>query len=288
VPVPAPSAGASGTLARTGAACQAVTVAEHGAIDTNRPHSARVWNYWLGGKDWYAVDAQAGKHVAEVVPGITDSARADRTFLRRVVTLLAGEYGVRQFLDIGTGLPTMDNTHEVAQQVDPACRIVYVDNDPVVLAHARALLTSTPEGATTYLAADLRDPQRIVAAAAETLDFDRPIAVMLLAIMHLIGDDDEADDLVDQLLAALPPGSFLALSHACLDDPATEHAVRVWNASGTPTPVRARTSAQITEFFDGLELLDPGVVTCSRWRAEPNAWGAALSVMTYGGVGRKP
>jgi hypothetical protein len=246
-----------------------------------------VWNYWLGGKDWYAVDEQAGKQVAAAVPGIMDSARADRTFLRRAVTLLAREYGVTQFLDVGTGLPTMDNTHEVAQRLDPASRIVYVDNDPLVLAHARALLTSTPDGVTAYLSADLRDPQRILAAASETLDFDRPIALMLLAIMHLIGDDEEADGLVRQLLAALPSGSFLALSHACLDDPATDHAVAAWNSSGTPTPVRPRSSAHITRFFDGLKLLDPGIVTCSRWRAEPNAWGAAPPVMTYGGVGRK-
>ena len=259
-----------------------------GEIDTSRPQSARVWNYWLGGKDFYAVDEQLGQRVAAAVPGIVEAARADRVFLRRVVTLLTVEHQVRQFLDIGTGLPTMNNTHEIAQHLDPTCRVVYVDNDPIVLAHARALLTSTPQGATAYLAADVADPQQILTQAATVLDFHQPVAVMLLAIMHLVGDDEQAYMLVEQLLAALPPGSYLALSHACLDHPATADAVRVWNAAGSPTPIRARSSAEITRFFQGLDLLDPGVVTCTRWRGETSPWGTATPVMTYGGLGRKP
>jgi S-adenosyl methyltransferase len=266
---------------------QAAPVGEFGAIDTTRPHSARVWNYWIGGKDWYAVDEQLGKKIAAAVPGIVDSARADRSFLRRAVTLLAG-HGVRQFLDIGTGLPTMDNTHEVAQRVDPACRVVYVDNDPLVLAHARALLTGTAPGVTAYIDADIADPQRILAEAAAVLDFDEPVAVMLLAVLHLVGDDEQARHVVEQLLAALPAGSYLVLTHACLDSPDTAAAVAAWNASGSPTPVRARSRAEIARYFDGLDLLDPGIVTCSRWRPEPTAWHPAPTVMAYGGVGRKP
>ncbi len=259
-----------------------------GEIDTGRPQSARVWNYWLGGKDHYAVDEQLGQQVAAAVPGIVDAARADRAFLRRVVTLLTGEHQVRQFLDIGTGLPTMNNTHEVAQHLDPTSRVVYVDNDPIVLAYARALLTSTPQGATAYLAADITDPQQILTQAATVLDFHQPVAVMLLAIMHLVGDDEQAYRLVEQLLAALPPGSYLAVSHACLDHPATADAVNIWNASGSPTPIRARSRAAITRFFHGLDLLEPGVVTCTRWRAETSSWVTAAPVMTYGGLGRKP
>jgi len=258
-----------------------------GEIDATRPHSARVWNYWLGGKDWYAVDEQVGARIAAEVPGIVDAARADREFLRRVVGLLTRDYGVRQFLDIGTGLPSMDNTHEIAQRLDPTCRVVYVDDDPLVLAHARALLTSTPQGVTAYLDADLRDPEQILAEAGAILDFDQPVALMLLAIMHLIGDDDDAYRLVERLMAALPAGSFLALSHACLNHPSTAAAVAAWNAGGSPTPMRPRSQAQITRFFDRLDLLDPGVVTCTHWRLETGPWGAAQPVMTFGGLARK-
>ena len=252
-------------------------------IDPSRPHSARVWNYWLGGKDWYAVDEEVGQRIATAVPDIVDAARGDRSFLRRVVTLLTAEHGIRQFLDIGTGLPTMDNTHQVAQRIDPTCRVVYVDRDPVVLAHARAMLKGNPQGATAYLDADAREPEKILSRAAPVLDFDQPIAVMLLAILHLI-DDDEAYGLVERLVAALPAGSFLVLSHACLDHPSTADAVAMWNASGSPTPVRARSAADIARFFDGLDLLDPGVVTCTRWRPEPDP---AQPVMTFGGLAHK-
>ncbi|ACZ00087.1 MULTISPECIES: SAM-dependent methyltransferase [Thermomonospora] len=259
-----------------------------GRLQIDRPVSARVWDYWLGGKDHYEVDRRAGEAVARQVPGIVAAARGDRLFLGRCVRHLAGERGIRQFLDIGTGLPTADNTHEIAQRVAPECRVVYVDNDPLVLAHARALLTSTPEGATSYIDADMRDPGAILEQAAETLDFGEPIALMMLAVLHLIPDDGQAHRIVRELVAALPPGSHLALSHACLDVEATQTAVRTWNETGTPHPVKARTRAEITAFFDGLELIEPGVVSCTRWRPEPNPWGEPPEVMTFGGVARKP
>ncbi|MBC6456690.1 SAM-dependent methyltransferase [Actinomadura sp. HBU206391] len=257
-------------------------------LDTGRPHSARVWNYWLGGKDCYKADRMLGDKVAALVPGIVDSARADRAFLSRAVRYVGGQEGIRQYLDIGTGLPTMDNTHEVAQRVAPESRVVYVDNDPLVLAHARALLRSTPEGATDYLDADLRDPEKILDAAARTLDFSEPVALMLLAVMHLVTDDEEAYEIVRRLLAALPSGSHLVLAHACIDAEPTRTAVRAYNDSGIPTPIKGRSQSEIAKFFDGLELVEPGVVSCPHWRPEPNPWGTPAEVMTFCGVARKP
>jgi hypothetical protein len=177
-------------------------------IDTSVAHSARIWNYWLGGKDHYPVDRRVGDQILEMFPHIAYLARADRAFLGRAVRYLVGEAGIRQFLDIGTGLPTADNTHEVAQRVAPECRIVYVDNDPLVLTHARALLTSTPVGVTDYVDADLREPDKIVQAAASSLDFAQPVAVMLLGILHHISDDDEAYAIIDQLVdVSCPPAA---------------------------------------------------------------------------------
>ncbi|MEU5990202.1 SAM-dependent methyltransferase [Spirillospora sp. NPDC047418] len=256
-------------------------------IRSDRPVSARVWDYWLGGKDHYEVDRMAGEQVARRVPGIVAAARTDRLFLGRCVRHLAAQEGVRQFLDIGTGLPTADNTHEIAQRVAPESRIVYVDNDPLVLVHARALLTSSPEGATSYIDADVRDPDRILAEAAATIDLGRPVALMMLALLHLITDDGEARSILDRLVGALAPGSFVALSHACLDVDVTHDAVEAWNQSGTPHPLRARTAAEIEALFDGLELVDPGVVSCARWRPEPNPWGEPQETMTFCGVARK-
>jgi O-methyltransferase involved in polyketide biosynthesis len=232
-------------------------------------HSARIWNYWLGGKDNYAVDRAAGDRVAEMLPIIVVQARADRAFLGRAVRYLAAEAGIRQFLDIGTGLPTADNTHEVAQRVAPESRIVYVDNDPMVLVHARALLTSSPEGKTNYIEADLRNPGYILAEAARTLDLTQPTALLLLGILHHIPDTAEALSIVRQLTAALAPGSFLAINHStsAISGAAMEDAVHHWNQVGTPT-MTLRTPEQVEAFFDGLELLPPGVVSCSRWRPE--------------------
>jgi hypothetical protein len=255
---------------------------------TDRPHSARVWNYWLGGKDCYQVDRELGDKVARLVPGIVDSARADREFLNRSVCYLGEQKGIRQYLDIGTGLPTMENTHEVAQQVAPESRIVYVDHDPMVLSHARALLTSAPEGVTDYLDADLRSPEKILEAAAEILDFSRPIAVMLLAVMHLVVDDEEAYEIVRRLVAAMPSGSHLVLTHACTDAESTQTAVRAYNESGIPTPIKGRSQSDIADFFAGLELVEPGVVCCPQWRPNPSSWGISRrGVMTYCGVAMK-
>ena len=238
-------------------------------LDTAVSHSARIWNYWLGGKDNYAVDRAAGDKVAEMLPIIVVQARADRAFLGRAVRYLAGEAGIRQFLDIGTGLPTADNTHEVAQRVAPESRIVYVDNDPLVLLHARALLTSSPEGNTDYIDADLRDPDNILAGAARTLDLAAPAALLLFGVLHHIPDTAEAYTIVRHLTSALAPGSFVAINHStsAISGEAMEEAVRHWNQVGTPT-MTLRSPEQVQGFFDGLELLPPGVVSCSRWRPE--------------------
>jgi hypothetical protein len=259
------------------------------AIDTTIAHTARIWNYWLGGKDNYPVDREVGDQIRRLHPGIGDYARADRAFLARAVRYLAGEAGIRQFLDIGTGLPTANNTHQVAQAVAPDSRIVYVDNDPLVLAHARVLLTSTPEGATAYVDADLHDPAAILAEASSTLDFTRPVALTLLGVVIFINDDKEAYSIVRGLLDAVPSGSYLVLSHTITSPamPDVDAAVAFWNEHGTPK-LTQRTPEQITRFFDGLELLEPGVVSCSRWRPEPTPFGEPEEVAMFAGVGRKP
>jgi hypothetical protein len=258
-------------------------------IDTTVPHSARIWNYWLGGKDNYEADRQAGEMVKELLPNIAFSARQDRAFLGRVVRYLAADEQMRQFLDLGTGLPTADNTHEVARRIAPECRVVYVDNDPLVLAHARALLISqTPEGVTDYIDADIRDIDRLLEAAARTLDFSRPVALMLLGILNHIVDDGEALDIVHRLLDAVPSGSYLAISHttAEVDGEAMHEATRRVTESGG-TPVVARSARQLEAFFDRVELLEPGVVSCSRWRPEPGSAGQPPEVAHFCGLGRK-
>ncbi|PDP85356.1 translation initiation factor IF-2 [Glycomyces fuscus] len=274
-------------------------------IDTSVPHNARIWNYWLGGKDNYPVDREMGEQIRSFFPEIVDNAVADRGFLVRAVTHLAREEGVRQFLDIGTGLPTHNNTHEVAQAVAPDCRVhnnthevaqavapdcrvVYVDNDPLVLTHARALLTGSDQGATDYVDADLRDPLAILREASRTLDLERPVALMLLGVVNFVADDAEVRSILDRLLEALAPGSFLVLSHPT-DDIDRERAHQVaaaWNERGTPK-LTIRTAEQISALFDGLELLEPGVVSCSLWRPAPAEVGGARPVAEYGGVARK-
>ncbi|MFJ7065221.1 SAM-dependent methyltransferase [Streptomyces sp. NPDC101115] len=255
-------------------------------IRTDIAHNARVWNYWLGGKDNYPVDRAVGDQVTSFHPSIGAVARADRAFLGRVVTHLAAEAGVRQFLDIGTGLPTADNTHEVAQRVAPESRIVYVDNDPIVLTHARALLTSSPEGVTEYVDADAHDPERIIRAAAGTLDFTRPVAVLMLGILNFVIDGDKARSIVRTVMDAVPSGSYLALTHptydADLGGEANVAAMEFWNANATP-PITARGRAEFASFLDGLDLLEPGIVSCARWRAPE-----AAEVAQFGAVGRKP
>ncbi len=259
-------------------------------IDTTRAHTARIWNYWLGGKDNYPVDRAVGDQIRQLHPGIGDYALADRQFLGRAVRYLAGEAGIRQFLDIGTGLPTVDNTHEVAQRVAPESRVVYVDNDPLVLVHARALLASTPQGATDYVDADLHDPGKILAEAARTLDFTQPVAITMLGVVIFIEDDAEPYRIVRSFLDAAPSGSYLVLSHTITSPqmPDVDAAVAFWNENGTPK-LTQRTPEQITRFFAGTELLAPGVVSCSRWRPEAKPGSEQPDeVAMFGGVGRKP
>ncbi|MCX2971219.1 SAM-dependent methyltransferase [Streptomyces sp. TRM70308] len=256
-------------------------------IDTSVPHSARMWNYWLGGKDNYEVDRMAADQFRAAFPAIAANARAFRSFLSRAIRYLAADAGVRQFLDIGTGLPTVDNTHEVAQRVAPEARIVYVDNDPLVLTHARALLTSTPEGTTAYLDADLHDPGAILAQARQTLDFDQPIALILSGILGHVLDTGEAQGLVRELVAALPSGSYLLVCDGTDTDDTLRKAQDEHNEGGA-VQYRLRSPEELAEFFTGLELVEPGVVSCPLWRPEPSQVGAPAHVDSYGGVGRKP
>ncbi|WEO94076.1 SAM-dependent methyltransferase [Streptomyces sp. FXJ1.172] len=256
-------------------------------LNTSVAHNARVWNYWIGGKDNYEVDQRVGEHVAGMFPVIREVARADREFLARAVRFLAAERGIRQFLDIGTGLPTSDNTHEIAQRIAPESRIVYVDNDPIVLVHARSLLTSSPQGVTDYVDADVHDPEAIVLSAAETLDLTRPVGLMMLGILNFVLDTGEARDIVRRLMAALPSGSCLVLTHPTYDKDVggegNAAAMEFWNAHATP-PITARSRAEIASFLDGLEPVEPGLVPCSQWRADP----AAAPVPQFGAVAVKP
>jgi hypothetical protein len=258
-------------------------------VDVTTANTARVWNYWLGGKDNYPVDEQVGDQIQAVMPQIVDLARAVRGFLTRAVRHLAGEVGIRQFLDVGTGLPTANNTHEVAQATAPDCRIVYVDNDPLIMAHARALLTSTPQGKTDYIHADLRDTATILKQAARTLDFGQPVALMLIGIMEHIADDEEARAIVNRLLDPLPSGSFLVLSDPTTDigGEAMRESIRLWNENATP-PITPRSHQQIARFFERLDLLEPGIVSVSLWRPSTGDLGSPVEVGNIGGVGRKP
>ena len=256
-------------------------------LDTSVPHSARVWNYWLGGKDHYPADRMVGDQVMAMFPDITRLARADRAFLGRAVQYLAGEAGIRQFLDIGTGLPTANNTHQVAQSIAPESRIVYVDNDPLVLVHARALLTSSPEGACDYIDADLRDTDKILVQAAQTLDFSRPVALMMLGILGQIPDSDHPESVIGQLMSVMPSGSYLALSDGTNTSETFTEAVRHYNENSANT-YHPRSPEQLTSFFDGLELVEPGVVELSRWRPDDTRFPGAGEVPGMCGIGRKP
>ncbi|MDX6351729.1 MAG: hypothetical protein QOF84_6519 [Streptomyces sp.] len=254
-------------------------------LQADRPHSARVWNYLLGGKDNYIADQQVGDVIIQMFPDIARIAREQRRFLSRAVRFLAGEAGVRQFLDIGTGLPTVDNTHEVAQRVASSSRIVYVDNDPLVLVHARALLTSSPEGVCDYLDADVRDTDGILEKAAATLDFTQPIALTMLGIMGQLPDSENPASIVNRLLDALPSGSYLALSDGTDTNAAQNEAIRVYNESSASS-YHVRSPERIAGFFDGLDLVEPGVVMTSRWRPEDSD-GALAESTAVCGVGRK-
>jgi hypothetical protein len=261
-------------------------------MDTSVPVSARIWNYWLGGKDYYAIDKAAGDQFAELFPGVFDLARATRYYIARAVRYLAGEAGIRQFLDIGTGLPSHDNTHEIAQRVAPQSRIVYADNDPLVLAHARALLTSSTEGTTDYIDADLNDPETLIGIARQKLDFTQPVAIMLMGILGHIGDPAERDDqvarsIVDQLKAALPSGGYLALYEATDADPKQNEATRLYNQSGA-VPYHLRRPEEVVRFFEGLDLIEPGAVMIQDWRPDHSPFGQGSPVPAVGGVARKP
>jgi len=229
-------------------------------INTSVAHPARRYDYWLGGKDNFPADREAGEAVAAVFPSVRIGVLENRRFMCRAVRFLARELGIRQFLDIGTGIPTSPNVHEVVQAVDPASRVVYVDNDPIVLVHARALLTSSPEGATAYIDADLRDPDTILEHAARTLDVTQPIAIMLMGILGHIADDEQAQSIVKRLVGGVPSGSYLTMNDGTDTSHEVVEAARIWNQSAIPT-YHLRGPDRIARFFDGLELVEPGVVS---------------------------
>ena len=262
------------------------TAAEPPSFDITRAHPARVYDYWLGGKDNYEADREAAEQFIEAMPNILAGVRANRAFLRRAVQYLAGEAGIRQFLDIGTGLPTAENTHEVDQAIAPESRIVYVDNDPIVLAHARALLTSTAQGATAYVDADARDTGKILEAAAKVLDFSQPIAVMSLLVLQYVPDEDHPEEIVSRLMDAVPSGSYLTISDTTteIDTERVTNGTARLNARLGPARSTLRTRAQIAGYFDGLELVEPGIVPLPQWRTLPNP----LVVPLFAGMGRKP
>ena len=252
-------------------------------VDPSVPNVARVWNYLVGGRDNFETDRQAARQLIAAAPVMEHVAPASRAFLRRAVTYLAAQAGIRQFLDIGTGMPTAGNTHEVAQAVDPSCRIVYVDNDPVVLAHARAGLRSSPEGATSYLDADARDTKTIIAGASETLDFARPVGVIMIDILNFLED---AGDVVSRLAAEVPAGSYLAAMQPARDKRLSV-AARRWNQLA-PIPVILRDREQVVRWYAGLELVDPGIVEVHQWRPEPGEPGYPGGMPLLGAVGMKP
>jgi S-adenosyl methyltransferase len=258
-------------------------------IDTSVPHAARMYDYLLGGKDNFAVDREAAEQLVAINPEARMAVRANRAFHGRAVRYLAGEAGIRQFLDIGTGIPAADNTHEVAQRVAGDARIVYVDNDPVVLAHARALLTSAHAGTVSYLDCDLRDPDTILEAARQWLDFSAPVAIMLVLILHLIPDSDDPWRIVRRLVDAVPPGSYLVVSHPTGDLDADIGAAITGsvNRRMQATPMTIRTHAEVGRFFDGLNLLPPGLVPQNRW-PDRTAQDDEADIGCYGAVGRKP
>ncbi|HEX3751227.1 MAG TPA: SAM-dependent methyltransferase [Streptosporangiaceae bacterium] len=258
-------------------------------FDTTVAHPARVWDYWLGGKDNFAADREAGERVLSAMPNMESVARAGRTFLAAAVHYLAAGMGIRQFLDIGTGLPTADNTHEVAQRVGPESRIVYVDNDPIVLTHARALLTSTAQGETAYVDADLRDTGKILAEARNVLDFRQPVAVMLLHVLHFVPDRDDPYGVVAKLMEPMAPGSYLVVAHGTneLDRRDLSEATAQYNANSAAV-ITPRRRDEVARFFDGLELVEPGITPVGVWRPGPMDEIPARGLSTWVAVGRKP
>jgi hypothetical protein len=259
------------------------------AFDARAAHPARVYDYWLGGKDNFAADREAGDQVIAVRPGIVTDIRANRDFLIRSVRHLAAECGIRQFLDIGSGIPTAPNVHEVAQAAAPDCRVVYIDADPLVLVHSRALLASSPEGATAYVDADLREPEHILRAAAETLDLCAPVAILLVGVLHLIADEDQPHDIVARLVSRIPSGSYMSICHPASDiqPEIVAAAARTYNHFVAGGQVR-RDHADVFRFFRGLDLTDPGLVQCHRWKPDPDAGTPQGDVSAWAAVARKP
>jgi hypothetical protein len=261
-------------------------------IDTSKPHAARIYDYLLGGKDHFAVDRETAEQAIRAIPTGRTAARENRTFLGRAVRYLVAEAGIRQFLDIGTGLPSANNVHEVAQAEAPESRVVYVDNDPIVLAHARALLTSTPQGRSAYIEADLCEPETILRAPAlrETLDFSKPVALMLVGILHFIPDERAPAGAVAALVDALPPGSYVTVSHGSPEFNPEGSVTWTRTYRGSGVPFQLRTTDEIAELaFGGLELVDPGLVVVSEWRPQstgPHPLPAEVGIV--GGVARKP
>jgi hypothetical protein len=257
-------------------------------INLSVPHPARVYDYFLQGKDNFEADRIAAEAGIKAFPKTAESARASRAFLRRVVRFLTAEAGIRQFLDIGTGLPSGENVHQVAQSLAPDARIVYADNDPIVLAHAQALLKGNPAGAVAYLDADLRDPEKILGDAARTLDFSQPVGLLLLGILHNVGDEYDPRGIVRRLVQAIPPGSYLAVSHLTADIyPELAGFAEALNERQLDAPLVLRDHARVTSFFEGLDLVEPGVVQLSKWRPRTGAESAAAAAL-WGGAARKP
>jgi O-methyltransferase involved in polyketide biosynthesis len=258
-------------------------------FDPSVPNPARMWNYWLGGKDNFAADRELAERVLEVMPSMPLIARAARLFLIDAVHQLAADHGIRQFLDIGTGLPTADNTHDVAQRAAAESRIVYVDYDPVVLTHSRALLTSSPEGRTDYIQADLRDTDTILKGAARTLDLSRPVAILLIAVLHFIPDADDPYAIVARLMDAVPSGSYLVMAHAASDiaPGASAEMARRYNAMSSAS-ITPRGRDQVARFFDGLDLLSPGLVPISQWGLSGPIDPKAGGLVGYCAIARKP
>jgi hypothetical protein len=256
-------------------------------IDMTKPHPARRYDYWLGGKDNFQADRDAAEAIAAVFPHIRTAARENRAFMQRAVKHLAAEAGIRQFLDIGTGLPTANNVHDVAQGIAPESRIVYVDNDPLVLTHARALLTSSEQGATAYIDADVRDPDNILLdpAVRDTLDWSEPVALLLVAVLHFVEDGEDPWAIVNKLVGALPAGSYLVLSHATFD-PLDQKTIKAMNAvnEGITPRFSPRSLSEVSRFFEGLDLLEPGIVSVSDWRPEPGPRPTPAEATGYGAV----
>jgi hypothetical protein len=262
------------------------------SLNTGIPHPARRYNYWLGGKDNFEADRVSGAQIAQAIPWIPMAARANRAFLSRAVRFLVREAGVRQFLDIGTGIPAPGNTHEVAQSIDPGVRVVYVDNDPLVMSHLRALATSTPEGQTGYIHCDLLDPDGILREIGATLDFGQPVAVLLVAVLHFLTDDDAVHAAVGKLVAAMPPGSYLIISHAASDlvsDVEREALEKLTGPDGGNGPFKLRAGTEIAAFTEGMTLVEPGLVPIQIWQPEPDSpFGPDEQIGMYGVVAQKP